>query len=504
MNGTRRGLEHMITKTFRRALTGALSLSVLLGTTALSAQDYPIAPDRAATETILLDHIKVLASDEYGGRLPGTEGGQKTQAYMIEKLESYGYQPGYKGEWRQQVMLEGQVPGALVLTIGDTEIAGDDAFALSLSDSPLMASGAELVALGSPEDIAATQGKVAVITNPMAAQSLLGPAMEGGALGALVLVEQEPIWNQFRAFASRPQWNLAGDDMEEEDEQPLVALVGPTTSAAILAALGTDSAALGERSGEVIGTSTFSSDAESLTAESANVVGMLPGTKPGSGAIIMMGHWDHLGSDCAPETEEDRICNGAADNASGIAAILETSRRLAMGPRLERDIYIMGTTAEEMGLLGARYFADNPPIPLEDFQAALNIDMISIAPAGTPLTVIGWGDTPMDAPIKLAAAALNRTIDVGEESAKYVRRQDGWALMNKGVPAVLVSGAFADDDILNEFMGTRYHKPSDQVHDELEISGMAEDVPLYVVLMAMLANPDRYEKPQGWEFDRGE
>ena len=120
-----------------------------------------------------------------------------------------------------------------------------------------------------------------------------------------------------------------------------------------------------------------------------NVVGRLRGTGGGGETLLYLSHWDHLGQ-CEKEAE-DKICNGAVDNASGIAALLEIARALGRGPRPKRDIVFLATTAEEMGLLGAEYFASRPTVPLSSIVAAINMDTLAITPKGEPVAVMGRG-----------------------------------------------------------------------------------------------------------------
>lgn len=476
---------------FRHAATGALTLAALLGGTALSAQDYQPTPDLKATEAILLDHITTLASDEYEGRKPGTDGGRMTVAYMIEALESYGFEPGWNGSFEQPV--EFVTPGSVtpLLSAGGSALALDQLITMPGGTAFDDAQAIEIASVDEVSD--AVNGKLVLLRDVSIAQAVFS-ALGSHEPAGIAVFAPEPVYSNIARNAEgggRPQ--LAGGDTP--GGAPAVLIVGPESQDAFVAALGEDMAqplSLALEAGEGAGFT------------SSNVIAKLPGTDPSAGAVVMLGHWDHTGI-CGDEGDEDRICNGAADNASGIAAILETARRLSQGPRQQRDIYILGTTAEEMGLLGARYFAANPPVPLDQIHGALNVDMISIAPQPyLPLSIIGWERTPMDAPIKLVAAMLGRTIEVEDESELYIRRQDGWALTAAGVPAVLVSSSFGDDESFDAFMESRYHKPNDEVHPGLALSGMASDVPVYVVLMATIANPDRYSKPDGWEFGNDE
>lgn len=454
---------------------------------AVSADAPMAAPTQAETETILLDHIRILASDEYMGRKPGTEGGRMAVAYQVAKLKEYGYEPGWNGSFEQKVTLVAATAAKLMLMAGGKAIEGDDILSLGGATD---FDGLELVAIDSVDAVdAGVAGKLIVVSNPAAMREILQAAIGAEAAGALIFAPDDMI-EQFRPGTMRERVQLKGSAPGEA--QPSIIFAGTDARRQI-------EAALGENLGGTVSGRFVSSDRE---FETANVIGKLPGSRPEAGAIVMMAHWDHTG-ECGAPDDEDKICNGAVDNASGVAAMLETARRLGAGPQLERDVYIFGTTAEEMGLLGARYFADNPPVPLDTIHAALNIDTISIAPAGSPLSVIGWNRTPLDESIKGVAAALGRTIEVGEESELYIRRQDGWALMNKGVPSVLVSSSFGDEKLTEQYMSTRYHRANDEIWDGYEIGGAASDVPVYVALMRHWATQALYSKPANWQFDDG-
>lgn len=455
---------------------------------ATEADAVMAAPTQAETETILLDHVRILASDEYMGRKPGTEGGRMAVAYQVAKLKEYGLEPGWNGSFEQKVPFTVSAGAKLTLLAGGVEIAGDDILALGGSTD---FDALELIRIDSADALdESVAGKMVVLTDPAIIREVAQTAIAAGAKGVIFFAPEEMI-AQFRPGTMRERVQLKGSG--SGNEQPTFIAVGPESRAQLETALGDDMR--GTLSGRYTSTDR--------AFESANVIGKLPGSRPEAGAIVMMAHWDHTG-ECGAPDDEDKICNGAADNASGIAAMLETARRLATGPQLERDVYILGTTAEEMGLLGARYFAENPPVPLENIHAALNIDMISIAPQGKPLSVIGWNRTPLDDSISGVAASLGRTVEVGEESDLYVRRQDGWALMNRGVPSVLVSSSFGDKDILDAFMSSRYHRANDEVWEGFELGGAAEDVPVYVALMRHWATEALYSKPAGWQFDDGE
>jgi Zn-dependent M28 family amino/carboxypeptidase len=224
-----------------------------------------------------------------------------------------------------------------------------------------------------------------------------------------------------------------------------------------------------------------------------NVIGRIAGTGTSGEAILFMAHWDHLGL-CRPPGARDRICNGAVDNASGVASLIEIARALARGPRPSRDILFVATTAEELGLLGAQAFAADPPLPLGRIVAALNLDTVAVAPRGEPVSIIGRGLTALDPFVDASARALGRRVDVSDGPNALVRRQDGWALLQKGVPAILVGGAYGGGQ-LQRFLSTRYHHPDDDVASGIELGGAAEDVDLHVALGRLLADPASFPTP---------
>ncbi len=225
--------------------------------------------------------------------------------------------------------------------------------------------------------------------------------------------------------------------------------------------------------------------------DSHNVIGKIPGSKPGSGAVLLLGHWDHFGI-CRSEEAEDRICNGAVDNASGMAVLLTVAERLARGAPMDRDVYVMGTTAEERGLLGAYYFADHPVVPLKDIAVALNVDTVAIAPAGAPVALVGRGENGLDEIVDRIATDLGRKVDTDKEANAFIRRQDGWALGAKGVKSIMAGGSFSDMAMLQAFLTTVYHQPDDELTDATPLGGAADDANLHVELTRHFADSAKY------------
>jgi Zn-dependent M28 family amino/carboxypeptidase len=195
----------------------------------------------------------------------------------------------------------------------------------------------------------------------------------------------------------------------------------------------------------------------------------------------------------------DLLCPGAVDNASGVAVITEVARSLVRGQArgakpMDRDVYFLATTGEELGLLGAMAFAENPPLPLDKVVAAFNVDSTGLVPAGRPVAIVGRGMTGLDAGIGRVVARMKRRLANDDAANAFVRRQDSWALMQHDVPAVMVSSSYGDPERLDRFMKERYHTPADKA-DLIEVGGMADDVTLHTELVREFADAKRVPAP---------
>lgn len=217
-----------------------------------------------------------------------------------------------------------------------------------------------------------------------------------------------------------------------------------------------------------------------------NVVGKVEGRAPDGRAVVVMAHYDHLGI-CAPEDSPDRICNGAVDNASGTAALIAIAERVAQ-MRLDRDVWFVATSAEEWGLLGAKAFADRPPLPLGAIIAGFNLDTIAIAPTGAPVAMVAGKGVALEPLVRAAAKAMGRAWDGDDGAASFLQRQDGWALAQKGVPMIMAGGSFSDPRLLQAFLRATYHGPDDELRVDTELGGAADDANLHVELVRRAAS----------------
>jgi Zn-dependent M28 family amino/carboxypeptidase len=217
-----------------------------------------------------------------------------------------------------------------------------------------------------------------------------------------------------------------------------------------------------------------------------NVVGRVPGRAPDGRVVVVMAHYDHLGI-CEPEGVADRICNGAVDNASGTAALIAVAQRVAqMG--LDRDVWFVATSAEEWGLLGAKAFANSPPMPLTSIIAGFNLDTIAIAGKNAPVAIVAPEGSPLKTLVRDAAAAMGRSWDGDDEARPFLKRQDGWALAERGVPMIMAGGSFSDLKLLHAFLDTAYHGPSDELRPDTELGGAVDDANLHVEMVRRAAS----------------
>lgn len=509
-SGQIRGHEPLMT-IYRHGFTALMALTFATVANGQGRGDQPV------TEADLRPHIAELSSDRYGGRRPGTEGETLTAHYIATHLARAGFVAGGEGAqgWYAPVPLLELTPRtwtlAATLADGSTASFGEDIVLRAPRGEgridggqpvyvghgigadgrvPEGVSGRIVLMLASERDGAAVQGL-------RARRDLL---IEAGAAAVLVIADTPAPFEAFRRSFSSGAIQLG---------QPLTrltidGLLSEETGARLLDAGGispTQAGMLADGPARALPLNLRLTLAASSTAHaynSYNVVARLPGRVPGSGAILLTGHWDHLGQ-CRPEGAADRICNGAVDNASGMAVLIEVAERLAAGERPDRDVWIVGTTAEESGLLGAHWFAANPPMALSSITAVLNIDTVAIAPRGAPIAIVGRGTSNLDAEVRAVAASLGRAMVEDDAANAFIRRQDGWAFTQRGVRSIMAGGSFADPALLQAFLAGPYHQPQDELTDGTPLGGAAEDADLHVSLTRRLGSlrqfPDRPPQP---------
>jgi Zn-dependent M28 family amino/carboxypeptidase len=497
---------------FRLLLAAAPFLA--LSSAALHAQSAPPAP--RVSEQDLRRHIEILASDDFEGRQPGTVGETKTLAYLSKQMAALGLEPAAgQGRWYQPVGIVTRRPFAhrSTWTANGSAIDFDQANGIFIGkDASVRIDGAPVWFVGHGAVLkdgkvdqlagADLKGAVALILYdapkvpdfPSYAERVKA-VTAAGAAAVIGVVSEEIPWSSVTSSYSAGQHKL------QSEAVPAVQGAMPVAAAARLVGdaggdfkelLGQPGPSFKPVSLKLRASLDISTRVHAYTTH--NVIGRLRGTGGGKESLLYLAHWDHMGI-CRPEGEADRICNGAVDNASGLAMLLETARHLARGPRPMRDILFMGTTSEEIGLLGAQHFANEPPVPLVSIVAALNLDTVAVAPAGGKVAILGRGTTALDPIIDETARQLGREPDTDREESSFLNRQDGWVLTKAGVPAVMVGSSFADMGPLGSFLGDAYHKPEDDLDHPIQLGGAAEDTELLVALGRKLADPKIYQRP---------
>jgi len=488
----------------KRMCVGLLALG--WATSAMADGDRPI------TDAQLRQHIAILASDEFGGRAPGTADEIKTIDYISRHWAQSGLVSGTNDSdpaWLQPVALTTSIAFAQHVRVIHQnrikDIEPEQFYLVGRHEVTTVNGTAVYVGFGvdaSGNVVADVKGKIAVMLYddpPHAADAAewtralrVAALGQAGATAVLTLAPDDWTWSRWirvvkqsgtRLASDVPQVDITGY-ISRDGLKRLLAFAGVGLAKAALAASDPDFRGFHLPVEMQLGVST-----QIQTYNSHNVIGRLKGAKPGAGAVILMGHWDHLG-ECGEEGDEDRICNGAVDNASGIAAMLSIADTLAKGPVLDRDIYFIATTAEEKGLLGAYHFAANPVVPLDDVILALNLDTIAVAPKNAPVSIIGMGETGFDSTVAAVAAEFGREMDPSEVANSYIRRQDGWALLQKGVPALMIGGSFADQPWLEAFIEGPYHGTDDELRDDSDLDGAVDDANLHVALLRKIADAD--------------
>ncbi|MFT4026158.1 MAG: M28 family peptidase [Novosphingobium sp.] len=482
---------------------GGLLAAALLAVPASAAARRDVA-----LEAQMLRHVEVLASDEYDGRRPGTDGEAKTLRYIGREFFDIGLVSGTNdpgNAWFAPVVLVGREPAAsraqfsrrgrgIALAPGDALVFTSGKRAL-VRDAPVLFIGRNDGKSLSRMDLA---GRVALLLDDdEGTGERQDTLIEAGAAAVITVLDAERTMASVAARRQRSGYALAGDTLGGD----LEGFVTRDAANRLLAGSGQTLASLEQlaaRPDFVSRTLDFTASLEATTIETTirthNVIGKLPGRRPEAGAVLFLAHWDHFGQ-CAVAPAEHLICNGAVDNASGVAALIETARRLARAPQIDRDIYFLATTAEELGLLGATAFAENPPLPLKQIVAAFNIDSIALAPAGTPLGIVGKGKTGLDAQIAEVARREKRKLSDSDAGNAYLRRQDGWALMQHDIPTVMVTSAYGDIARVEKFFDGDYHRPGDRVKPGFELGGAAEDVAFYVALGRWFGDARRVPAP---------
>lgn len=535
---------------FRNFRTTAAVLALAVATPALADAPVHISADT------LREVTRVLSSDEFEGRAPGTAGEEKTLAAIVENFKAAGLQPGNKGSWFQDVPLieiTGQAYSPLTLAGGARPLSfayGKDFVGATYRASPQIdLKNSELVFVGygivAPEkgwnDYAGVdmRGKTAVIliNDPDYEKEGLGGTFNGramtyygrwtykfeeaarqGAAGALIVHDTFPAaygWNVVESSWSGPQAyaQRANDGM---DQTLVNGWVQKGVAEAIMQAAGKDLATLSAAAKQPgfrpvpLGTKASLSFGNTIRRfASKNVIGVLPGKARPDEVVLHTAHWDHLGR-CTADAAGDDICNGAIDNATGVAALVALAEAHAKFGPAARSLAFLAVTAEESGLLGSEYYAANPVFPLAQTVGGLNIDALSMAGPANNVIVVGGGKSQLDAYLNRALTVESRVATPEPNPERgYYYRSDHFPFAKRGVPMLYVDGG--DDLVIGgkaageayeaKYRDTAYHGPDDEFDPKWDWTGTVADVRLYYRIGRALAeNSDWPNWVPGDEF----
>ena len=525
--------------------------------------DQVAAAARIITATSMLEHVKALAADDKEGRAPGTAGEERTVAYLTGQFKRLGLAPGNPdGTYVQAVPLIGfKAEATAGFTVKGTPMplaVPDDAVVVSrqglpavkVADSPMVFVGYGVVA---PEfgwddfkgvDV---RGKTILmlagdppVADPANAASLDPKVFKGaaltyygrwtykyemaarkGAAAAIIVHETGPAGYAFdvvKASWGRENFGLAGPG-EASTHAPVDAWITLDGAKKLFTACGLDydalkarAAARGFKPVALGATASFTVTNTIRSISSRNVIGRLEGRDPAlkHEYVMYSAHWDGFGVNRA--LQGDQVLNGALDNASGMATMLamaEAFTKLEGGTK--RTMLFLSPTAEESAMLGAKYYAEHPLWPLEKTLADINMDIMNFWGRTRAIVSIGHGMTTLEDLLIAEAAKQGRLVLPDPESEKgYFYRSDHFELAKQGVPALhfLHPGAEYRDRppdfgqrMRDRYVAEDYHKPSDDIKADWDLSGAVEDAQLLFNVGLAVAQGTAYpEWKPGTEF----
>ena len=501
----------------------------------------PPPPPQISAET-LQRVTRTLSSDEFQGRAPGTEGETRTIAFLADEFRRAGLQPGNRGSWYQDVpLVEITAQGSPRLEISGAGQGLSFAFrteyiGASYRAQPHVAvDNSEIVFVGyginAPErgwndyqglDV---RGKTVIILvndpdwqTPGLTGTFNGRAMtyygrwtykfeeaaRQGAAAAFIVHDTAPAsygWNVVENSWSGSQLYMQSADngasqtavngwLTNEAARRLMAAAGQDLDALTRAAQqrGFTAVPLGLRA-------SLAMDNQIRRAASHNVIGVLPGRTHPDEYVIYTAHWDHLG--LCRETGEDRICNGAVDNASGSAALVALAEAHARAGPADRTLIFLAVTGEESGLLGSAYYAAHPIYPLARTAGGFNMDSLNMAGPARDFVSIGGGKSELDPYLARAAAQMGLRVSAEPNpEAGYYFRSDQFSFAKMGVPMLygrggedlVAGGPAAGAAAAADYRAHRYHQVTDEFNPAWDWAGALADVGIYYRVGRALAS----------------
>jgi Zn-dependent M28 family amino/carboxypeptidase len=488
----------------------------------------------------LIDHVKVLSSDKFGGRAPSSEGEKLTLKYLTEQFTAIGFKPGNGDSFLQEVPLVSiEASSDMTLAIGGKNYQhGTDMVMGSARISELeQLKNSELVFVGygvnAPEynwndykglDV---KGKTVVIlvNDPGFAtqdpELFNGNAMtyygrwtykyeeasRQGAEGAIIIHETAPAsygWSVVKNSWTGPQFSFQRDDLNK-NRVAVEGWINSTVATELFSKAGLNFDKMKARAAQ----GSFNIDMGNLDASitvkntiknsiSYNFIATLPGKIKADEHILYSAHWDHLGTDLTKKG--DQIYNGARDNATGTAALIEVAEAFAKLPTTpERSVTFLAVTAEEQGLLGSKFYAANPVIPAAKTVANINMDALNVNGKSKDVAVYGLGQSELDNFLTKAALKQDRNISGDPRPAAGIYyRSDHFAFANVGIPALYAKGGAIPADqttaklraTLDPILGKCYHGLCDEYSEEWDLTGAVEDMQLFFEVGVDLSKSD--------------
>lgn len=531
-----------------RALSAAL-LALPLVAPPASAQDA--AP--ALSEQTLKTVTEKLASDEFEGRAPTTPGEEKTVALIADRFEQAGLKPGNGGSWFQNVPLVEMTsnPTPLRITGGAQPLTfehREDMVANTYRVQPKVElQNSDIVFVGyginAPErgwndyEGVDVKGKTVIIlvNDPdYQTQGLEGPfngramtyygrwtykyeeAARQGAAAAFIVHETEPAaygWNVVQSSWTGAQYNMDAEN-NHMDQSKVIGWLTNEAAQKLFANAGKDLATLsaaakqkGFKAVPLGQQASISLTNDIKRQASKNVIGILPGSERPDEYVIYTAHWDHLGI-CDADATGDNICNGALDNATGTAGLIALAEAHAKAGPADRSIVFLAVTAEESGLLGSKYYAENPIYPVSRTVGGINMDGLNVVGDTRDFVVIGKGKSELEDYLKRATDDLGLALkNEPTPEAGYYYRSDHFSLAREGVPMLygeggedlVEGGTAAGRAAAEDYRANRYHQPSDEYDPNWNWDGAIRDLRIYYRIGRELAETQAW--PNWYEGD---
>lgn len=491
----------------------------------------------ASDEQLMREWTKALSLDEFGGRKPMTPYEDKTVDYLARQLETIGLEPAFDGGWFQPFDL-------ISVTVkpegGKFPVSGKKKTALRYSDDAIVwtSHATEKIDLKKVEYVFCgfginapeygwndyegidVKGKIVVVmvNDPGFYDSQLfrgrnmtyygrwtykfEEAQRQGAAGCLVLHNTEAASYGWHVCVNGHLSNNLGiynPDTRNADELAVKGWLHQDGAKKLFHAAGMDmNKALADAKKQ--GFRSFSLNVRGDVKMNVtynirptrNVVGIIRGSGHDGEALVFCAHWDHLGIG-KPDERGDSIYNGAGDNASGMAGALLVAKKFKEMPRPRRDLVFLFPSSEESGLFGSTYYCDHPFAPMEKTVACLNFESIGPAELTRDVVILGGGECFLDNYYTAAAAAQGRYVCFDDDNSDgWFYRSDHYSFVKKGVPALVLENGHHPVDVNkpNKYpMPSWYHKPSDEYHDDWDLSGTLSNVNLiFSVALSLSSN----------------